>query len=543
MIARIFAAACGLVLLSACATEETQQQIQTQSDLAAARVAEARRPGEAVRYNPLTVSNAVWSGSDAIRMHRGMPLPARYETARGVTLVSSAPVNLNDVAMAITQQTGVPVRFEAGAEQLAGLSAAPGGNPGGAAASGGAGGGNAARPSSVPMMPVAYEGPLSGLMETVASAFGVGWRYDGSAISISRFETRTFVIEALPADVTFTDGMQEPSSDSGSSSTTTTSSSSSGSTQQLRQSSELKTDLKFWAELKDNVAAMLGGVGSFTVSPSTGTITVVTTPSLMRNVSNYVAEENKRLSRQIAVNVEVFTVDLDNDENFDFTLDTAFRRLTNLGLNFSGPSGNSTGTGLSNLSVAIFNPEAVGELTSTFELLNSIGNATRVAQFPMTTINNRPVSRRIGRDRSYLASVNINQSDTFQNITLTPGVVREGFSLQLTPRMLPDGRILLQYSLQLTDIVTIREFTSGSSQIQLPETSNRVFVQQSVLQNGSTLILGGFDQEQVSLVSRGVGDPFNYLLGGGSDSGKTRTILFIAITPQEIVAPRSAENF
>ena len=133
-----------------------------------------------------------------------------------------------------------------------------------------------------------------------------------------------------------------------------------------------------------------------------------------------------------------------------------------------------------------------------------------------------------------------NTSQTFQNTTLTPGIIKDGFSIQVTPRLLGEGRILLQYSLSLIDLVgTPKTFTSGTNQIQLPETATRFFVQQSMLRSGSTLVLAGFDQDQVGQSSRGVGNPYNYLLGGGVTNTRTRQILFIAMTPQEITLPRT----
>ncbi len=523
--------------LLGCTTEETQQRILQQAEIAADTVAQARVPGDRVRYNPLVVRNDFYAGGQAVRMRRGQALPPQLERARGVTLVSSAALSLPEIMGAISQQTGLPARYEAGAEALAGAGArAPRPSPAPGAPGGEAGGG-AAAPAAAGSVPIAYEGPLSGLLDIVGSAFGLSWRFDGSSIVLSRFETRVFVVEALPGEISYSDSV-EGSDDSGGGSSGGESGSSSSGSSALEQTSTTTAQINFWGEFKENVAAVLGGVGSFTVSPSSGTVTVVTTPSLMNQVAEYVSQENKRLSQQIAINVEVFTVDLDESENFDANLSTAFSRMEALGLNFAGPAT----TEVANLSVAVFDPEQIGELTSTFTLLNTIGNTSRVAQFPMTTINNRPVVRRIGRDRAYLAAVELNQSDSFQNITLTPGTIREGFSLQLTPRILPDGRVLLQYSLQLVDLITIREFTSGSSQIQLPETSNRTFAQQSVLRNGTTLILGGFDQEQVGLVTRGVGDPFNYLLGGGTDNRNIRQMLFIAITPQQIDVARG-ENF
>ena len=59
-----------------------------------------------------------------------------------------------------------------------------------------------------------------------------------------------------------------------------------------------------------------------------------------------------------------------------------------------------------------------------------------------------------------------------------------------------------------------------------------MFVQQSMLRSGSTLIIGGVDQEKNMQNKNGVGSPNNYLLGGGTSSDTSHLMLFMAITPQ-----------
>jgi type II secretory pathway component GspD/PulD (secretin) len=135
-------------------------------------------------------------------------------------------------------------------------------------------------------------------------------------------------------------------------------------------------------------------------------------------------------------------------------------------------------------------------------------------------------------------------TQSFASTSVTPATIHEGFSLQLTPRLLDDGRILLQYSLSLIGLTRITSFTSGGTDgttVELPETTNRVFVQQSLLRSGSTLVIGGVDQEDASQGAQGVGNPFNFLLGGGTSSNIAHTMIFMAITPQVMDVP-SAEN-
>jgi type IVB pilus formation R64 PilN family outer membrane protein len=537
-----FSIVCLAIALCGCQTEDLRNTISERQEVAEQRVDEARMPAAAKRYNPLTVTDSIWTGAKAIRMRHGIPLPPRVESSRSVALISPAPMSIRAIANAIATQTGIPVRFgkdvddgtdDDDASSASNAPAAP------TAANAKKPVAKAApKPSQIGMR-VAYEGPLSGLLDRVSSHFGVDWRYDGSALAVSRYETRTFVMDALPGTQKVTDGMKEQTDNNASASGNTQVTS--VSQQAGQQTSTMDIDFKFWDEIGKTLETILGGVGTYSMAPSSGTITVMTTPEVMRGVSDFLNSENDRLGRQVAINVEVYTVDINEGEDFNMKFDAALRRLTNFGGTFTSASApTSANTGLGSLAVSILNPDTIGSVTSVFNLLSNVGKTARVAQFPLTTLNNRPVSRRIGRDIAYLASVQTNTSQTFQNTTLTPGIIKDGFSIQVTPRLLGEGRILLQYSLSLIDLVgQPKTFTSGQNQIQLPETTTRFFVQQSMLRSGSTLILAGFDQDQVSQTSQGVGNPYNYLLGGGVTNARTRQILFIAMTPQEITLPRT----
>lgn len=516
-----------IAALAGCNNEKNRNAINERRDQSRQGLLEAKNPAPPKTYNPLAVSNKIWAGNASLRMRRGVPLPGRLEGAKGVTLVSAEPMPLNEIANAIGTQIGIPVRIAAG---TAGATTATG-------------------------MSIAYEGPLSGLLDHVASYHGINWRYDGSAINFARFETRVFVIEMLPGEHKIKEGVKE---DGGGDSGGSSGGSSSSGTSSLSQSNELEMELKAWEELKETVVSMLGGVGSVVLAPSSGTITVTTTPEIMRTVAKFVEEENKRLSHQIAINVDIYKVELGQGSNFNVSFSEFLTKWADISAIYAGPTGvvasvAGAPTDFGTLTTAIlpYQGGAMGSspngINAIFTALSSIGDATRVAQFPMTTLNNKPVSRRVGRDRAYVASVQNTTSTTGDTTTstITPATIREGFNLQLTPRLLDDGRIMLQYSLSLTDLVQIRGFGAVNSAglctsdncVQLPETISRVFVQQSLLKSGATLVLAGVEDEQVAQNSQGVGDPFNYLFGGGSSNSKSHSMMFIAITPQVIDVP------
>ena len=557
-----------LALLPGCNDEKTRSLIDQRAAEAQKATADMNQYAPVKHYNPLVVTDKVWAGNSALRMHRGMPLPAKFETEHGITLVSSEPMTLQEIVSALTVQTGIPIHLADGASASGG--ATRGGPPGGLGA--GSGGGGAGASGSA--MQVAYEGPLSGLLEKAAGYFGVNWRFDGATIAINRFETRVFVIEALPGTQSVSEGMQDDTSGSSGGSGGSSGGSSGGgssSTSSITQNSKFQLDFKYWDELDQILTAMLGGTGTVVSSPSIGTVTISTTPEVMRSIADYISKENERLSRQIAVSVEIYSVNLTESTDFSIAFTEALKRLTNFGITYSGgsapPAIAGAVTGGGTLSVAILNPNQItrrdgsilhpiGSVGDVFTALSGIGDTTKVAKFPLVTLNNRPVSRRIGEDVGYVASSTTANTTTgsTSNIgtTLNPATIHQGFSVQLTPRLLDDGRILLQYSLSVIDIVSITPFNSetgsatagsaGSSTIEIPTTDNRIFVQQSILKSGSMLFLGGAEEEDLSHNSQGVGDPFNYFLGGGTTSARTHTMLFMAITPQVLDEPHSEQD-
>jgi type IVB pilus formation R64 PilN family outer membrane protein len=532
------------LILGACQDRPTEKDIDQTSQKAGQSLNSVAAQNPPVHYNPLVVTDKLWTGSTALRMQRGVPLPARYETSRGITLVAADPLSLSDIANAITNQTGIAVRVNQSS-----TGSAP------------------AASNASPSMPVAYEGPLSGLLERVAGHFGVNWNYNGATIEVSRYETRVFVIEALPGTEKIEEGMQDNSTASSGSGGGGASGASTGNQQNtMTQNSKTSIDIKYWDELGQTLTSMLGGVGTAIVSPSLGTVTITTTPEVMHNIGQYIEQENQRLSRQIAIDVAIYAVSLNEGITFDIAFSTALHKIAHAFLgNITGlaapavPANGFSGGGT--ISAAILNPRDPTEsnLTDVVTALSAVGNTATIAKFPLITLNNRPVSRRVGEQIGYVASSSTTVAGTSGTPTtaLTPGAVSEGFSVQLTPRLLDDGRILLEYSLSDIDPPTFQTFnsqcgnitggagscsTSGSSSIQVPTSLQRIFVQQSVLKSGSTLIMGGAEEEDLAQNKQGVGSPDFYGLGGGISSARTHTMIFFVVTPQVLDVPHTEQE-
>src|ERR1700761_2282260 len=84
--------------LLGCTDPATRNEIDMQADEANKNLANTLHQVPARHYNPLVVSDKVWGGDTALRMHRGTPMPPKYEGPHGITLVSNSPLSLTEIA-------------------------------------------------------------------------------------------------------------------------------------------------------------------------------------------------------------------------------------------------------------------------------------------------------------------------------------------------------------------------------------------------------------------------------------------------------------
>jgi len=116
---------------------------------------------------------------------------------------------------------------------------------------------------------------------------------------------------------------------------------------------------------------------------------------------------------------------------------------------------------------------------------------------------------------------------------LEPGVVSTGFMSNIVPTILPDNSILLQFSIDSSQLRSLKTISTGSGatlqSIQTPEV-DAVKTDQSVkLRSGGTLVLTGFEREVMQYEQRSLGE---HIATGGSYTGrKAKETYIIMITP------------
>ena len=283
---------------------------------------------------------------------REIPLdhPSAPEITQRVRLASATPMPLREIAQRISQVTRMQVSLE---PDISGPSTGspPGNMPGLPALP--AFGGKAQLPNlPIPGMPgagglassldmgsagsddpnalrIAYshDGPLNELLDQIAARFSVAWEYKGGRIVISRYVTRTFTLflppgtrtvdaevggKALTEDVSR--GVITTGTGGGGGLGGGSGSGGSGSNN-VGQTVKVEAKLDPWKETEDAIRRLLTSAGKVAASPSSGDIVVTDTPAAVKRVADYVEQKNASLVRQIAIQVEVLSVEgIDSDQ-------------------------------------------------------------------------------------------------------------------------------------------------------------------------------------------------------------------------------------
>ena len=373
---------------------------------------------------------------------------------------------------------------------------------------------------------ISHEGPLRGLLDHVAIASGYGWDFDArtNTVIFSRLSVRTFTILGAPGKREYKDNITNKSRETtrssiGGSNVKATVATSDTSSQTAQANT---TDYKFdiWADTEKAVKALLSPEGSVVGNQAAGTITVRDRAENIRQVSNYIAEINKRLSRQVALTVHVWALEVtdENEAGLDFQVLFANDDVSIVAGSLAALGGPSSAS-------ATIVSGKLKNSTGVLKALKEWGNATQVTSGGGLILSNQPVPIQAIKRIAYLAGSSASQSDYGQTTELTPGEVTTGFAMTIIPHILDRRRVLLQYSINLSSLDELTEFSTSDLTVQLPKTSTRAFSQRSTMQMGQTLVLAGF-QDQTQQLANSLG-LLNF--GRGAKYGKTLLVITIEV--------------
>ena len=525
-----FLIVCGIVLatVTGCAKRESAQvAASVDNDFINAYDAfeMAKNPRAKVASgDTVSMSEGVWLGNKSMVLEHRNNLPSKFETDTGITILLNESVSLQVLANDIYSITGIPVKID----------------------------GQVSADKLRKLVNVAYTGKLSGLLSQVATDLDLLWYYDKNAIVFYETETKTFTLYALGTEVAYQTSVSTDNSNEVS----------------------LESTLKEWDEVEKAISSIIGKADNadFTVSRSLGTITVTASPSVLARVGEYIERQNKRLSQLVTIDVKVLQVTISNDSAFGLNLAAAINSTSGLNI-VANPKNNLASTEASSMNIAVLS-NTVSALTGAthmengslfegaytndqimngslsgaagsnalIEALAKQGKVSLVTNVGVTTRSNRvaPVSNT--RTTGYIKRFESRNFTTVESSTVDQDDLETGFTMQLLPNVLENGRILLLFRMSVRELLRMSTQTIGEVTLQLPEVEERSFMQEVIMESGQMLVVSGFEKQTNQDTRYGLGDPDFMALSGSRETKSAREVLVVILTPQVLVSPMDVER-
>jgi type IVB pilus formation R64 PilN family outer membrane protein len=489
------AALAGAALLAGCYNREmaevVKEQVSSDFDTTQDALDRARVPGRPINKDIIAVSDDIWLGDGSFVAEHNNPLPKQFETNEGRTLMTDGPVKFDDLINQINFLTGISVQIE-----------------------------DSVDPANLKDMGVSYTGNLTGLLNMVALKISADWSYDGGKIVFYKFKTRTFVLHTLATESTFSSNVNSGSDGATTMSTT--------------------ANIKEWTEITDVLKSIVKD-GEVQMSPSTNSITVTSTPKTLDRVEAYVKEVNRRLVKQVAISVRVMEVTLNKGNDFGLNLDAIF---SNSRYSFASASSNSVSQPSTPgaLSFIVGGGEGADGSTAIFGALSQQGKTSLVTSAVLTTRNNRVAPLNNLTTTQYISSISTLTENTNSTTEITPAEVSEGFSMQIMPNILENGKLMLLFSMSLRTVMEWQRFSAGSTTLELPTVAQRNFMQELVMESGQTAVLTGFERISNENTTQGLGTREFTALGGSMKTAVARNVLVVMLTPQIIESPMETDD-
>jgi type IVB pilus formation R64 PilN family outer membrane protein len=374
---------------------------------------------------------------------------------------------------------------------------------------------------------------LRDVLNQINSRFGIDFAYQqDTGIVFSRLITRTIKIKANPDDNT----------------SLTSNAGSEQSSSQGAGGSATGQNASVWAGLQSVLDTIKSPVGKYAVNQGTGTITMTDTKEVIEVAKRYLEVENGIMSQQVAVRVEVISVNSTDNAQLGVNWDAVFTKLSNLipqwSLNVVSPASLlSPSTGGVGMSIITPPKDASNAFLQKFSgsqaMVDALQGYGRVANrqiFAAVTMNGRKAPLERTHETSYLARTVPGGNAGSGSSTLPglePGLVTTGFVSQIVPTILDNQSVVLSFKINNSDLIALKTISTGSGatmqSIQTPNVDKFKTAQTVALKTGSTIVLTGFERQVNSYDQAGLTQ--NIAFGGSYNGNKMKETVIILITP------------
>ena len=380
---------------------------------------------------------------------------------------------------------------------------------------------------------IMYTGDLKNLLNIVTSHYGLFWKYKNGIIEFKEFDTKTFNLAASIGNITSESSMSnenEPEeAESG------------GNTSKNEQTTKMEYEYEIWENTVTNIRSLLSKHGKVVANIGAGTVTITDRPTVLNSVETYVDQINDRLSKQVAISAKIFSLKLSNEVDHQYGVDLIFKDIKDRFQFDMGVAGDVVKSISSSggLSAAILEGEngnrnyygaEWAESRAVLKALKDRGNVSLVTSGSGITLNNQPLPIQNLNRQGYLKSIETSVDEGVTSTEIVPGTVSTGFAMTVTPNILKNNSVILQYNLTLSSLEELTEFSSGGSTIQTPSVNTKSFMQRVRMNMGSTLLLAGFEKVKDE---HNEGSNFE-VLGKKHQSSSERSMIVILLQVTEV---------
>ena len=301
------------------------------------------------------------------------------------------------------------------------------------------------------------------------------------------------------------------------------------------QSTTIDTKVDTYAGVAAAVQAMLSAKGKVVAGESTGTITVTDTTAVLDRVETYINATNHQLTRQVVIDVKVYSVDITRGDAYGINWDLVWKSVDGRFVAGGSLGGAAPPEGSSSIALGVLGGSPFADSKLLLNALSQQGDVSITTSAAVVTLSNQPVPVQVAEETSYLAQSQTNLvPNAGASSSRSAGKVVTGFAMNLLPVVLDQNEVLLQMQVNLSALRGIRQIGDDQGRIEVPNVDARQFLQRIKIASGATLVLGGFEQEQVKTNDQGIGSPRFTLLGGSRQGERKRTVMVIALTPRVV---------
>lgn len=366
-----------------------------------------------------------------------------------------------------------------------------------------------------------YQGTLAELLDRLVAQIGLSWEWRNAQVEIFRNVRKTFVVDvsnqAVVTSATISTDASSSSSDGQGASTSSASS----------QSFSAKTAAQPWQELIAQIKSLLTPKGQVLGNQGLGTITVIDTPAAVARVTPVIEQHNRMASKRIMVTVDVYEVSSDVSSEFGIDWDGIIQSG-----NLSGVlNTNNAFTSGDGFLTATLNDvdEKLNGTTWLLKALAKEGRVSRVNHFVANVQNGLVQPFQDVVERRFIESATTNVSTTTATTDLKTGVVTSGITMQLRPRVLSDGSILLTSTFTFSALLGIETVNANNTLVSLPTRRMQTLTAEAKTRPGQAVMVAGFRSSRTNTDKSGTGHQDAWLLGGSrkDESGTGELIIII----------------